>query len=135
LGGRGLALRIGRSSFKYLLQRHGNELGLNSADFHLQRAPQRMKSGLHLLASQVASDSSDRITISDDDTHWMWRSERCPVCWGRQEKAACCYLTVGLIQAFLSWAGGGRFYKVVENECRATGAAACSFWIEKKPLD
>ena len=134
-GGHGLAQRIGRSAFKYLLQRNGDNLGLTSVDFRLQREPQRMKTGLNLLAGQMASDCNDRITVSDTDTHWVWRSERCPVCWGRQASDVSCYLTVGLIQEFFAWAGSGRFYRVIENECRASGAAACTFWIEKKPLD
>lgn len=135
VGGHGLALRIGRSAFKYLLQRSGDTLGLTSADFRLQRASLRMQAGLHLLARQMATDCDDRITISDVDSHWVWRSERCPVCWGRKASAVSCYLTVGMIQEFFTWAGGGRFYRVIENECRASGASACTFWIEKKPLD
>ena len=134
-GGRGLALQIGRSAFKYLLQRRGDAMGMTSVDFRLQRTPQRMQAGLHLLAQQLIRDSGDQITISDTDTHWLWRSENCPVCMGRATGAASCYLTVGLIQEFLAWSGGGRFYRVVETECRAAGASACTFRIEKKPLD
>lgn len=134
-GGRGLAVRIGRSAFKYLLQRRGDAMGLTSAEFRLQRAPQRMRAGLHLLAQQLIQDSGDRITIQDSETHWVWRSENCPVCTGRSTGDASCYLTVGLIQEFLAWSGGGRFYRVTERECRAAGASTCAFWIEKKPLD
>jgi predicted hydrocarbon binding protein len=135
VGGRGLALRIGRSAFKYLLQRRGEAMGLTSVDFRLQRAPQRMMAGLHLLAHEMITASHDQIAISETDGHWVWRSERCPVCWGRHTGAASCYLTVGLIQEFLAWAGGGRYYRVMETECRAAGSATCSFWVEKKPLD
>jgi len=133
--GRGLALRIGRSAFKYLLQRRGDTMGLNSVDFRFQRAPLRMKTGLHLLAQELIKDSGDRITISEDAAYWVWRSERCPVCWGRETGEASCYLTVGLIQEFLAWAGSGRYYRVIETECRAAGAAACTFRIDQKPLD
>jgi predicted hydrocarbon binding protein len=110
-------------------------MGITSADFRLQRAPQRMQAGLHALAQQLMQDSGDRITLHATDTHWIWRSENCPVCRGRVTGAASCYLTVGFIQEFMAWSGGGRFYRVTETECLAAGAAACTFSIEKKPLD
>jgi predicted hydrocarbon binding protein len=50
---------------------------------------------------------------------------------GNQE----CYLIAGLLQEFTTWADGGRFYRIMETECRGNGSQACLYRIEKKPLD
>jgi predicted hydrocarbon binding protein len=133
--GRGLALRIGRAAFKYVLLRHGDALGLTTVDFRLQRAPRRMLEGLRILSDQIMNECGDSIAIVDGEDHWVWRSERCPICRGRSTEDPCCYLMVGLLQEFLGWAGGGRFYPVREVECRAAGDLACTYNIYKKPLD
>lgn len=134
-GGRGLALRVGRSAFKYLLQRHGEQLGFTSVEFRLQRAPQRLRAGLSLLAGRLAQECGDQIDVQEEAAHWVWRSQRCPVCWERHAQDASCYLTVGMIQEFMAWASGGRYHRVVETGCRAAGDLACVFRIDKQALD
>ncbi len=126
-GGRGLALRIGRATFRYGLKYFGEKAGFHTTEFRLLPAPRRLKNGLQTLARLVAEESGGRISVSDGEDYWLWRMDT--------SSSQNCFLIAGLLQEFTTWAGAGRFYRVVETECRASGCPACVYRIEKKPLD
>lgn len=134
-GGRGLTLRIGRSSFKYGLKQLTGFAGLREVNFRLLPAPMRLERGLKLLADQFAAEFGDSMMVTDEGRFWQLRSETCPFCQDHLAADSCCYWMVGLLQEFTAWASGGRFYPVNEVECRAAGAFTCTYQIEKKPLD
>lgn len=134
-GGRGLSLRIGRSVFRYGLHNLDDLAGLREMAFRLLPAPHRIYTGLQVLANLISREASSQISVTDEGTHWIWRAENCPLCRGHLSADPCCYLMVGLLQEFLSWAGGGRYYQVTELTCCAVGASACVYRIEKRPLD
>lgn len=134
-GGRGLALRMGRAAFRYGLKQLGEEAGLNAVTYRLLPVPRKQAVGLKILAQQVEKLLGDRITLTDEGDAWIWRSENCPFCQSRKSDDPCCAMTVGFLQEFMSWAGGGRYYRVVETECHAANGTACTFRIEKKPVD
>lgn len=134
-GGRGLALRMGRAAFRYGLKQLGEEAGLNAVAYRLLPVPRKQETGLKILAQQVEQLLGDRITLTDEGDAWIWRSENCPFCHNRKSEDPCCAMTVGFLQEFMSWASGGRYYRVVETACHATNGTACTFRIEKKPVD
>ena len=134
-GGRGLAVRIGRSAFKYGLRQYGDQAGFHTAEFRLLPSPRRIAAGLQVMAQLLGEECHDVITVTDGDTCWLWQSQRCPICHDHTSPDPCCYLVAGLLQEFAAWAGGGRFYPVMETACRASGGPACEFRIDKKPLD
>ncbi len=126
-GGRGLALRIGRASFRSWLKYFGDKAGFRTTEFRLLPAPRRLKNGLQTLAQFIGEESGRAVSVSDGEDCWLWRVD-----------SACshnCFLIAGLLQEFTTWAGGGRFYRVVETECLASGGLACVDRIEKNPLD
>jgi predicted hydrocarbon binding protein len=94
-----------------------------------------VKTGLEAMAALMARLGDERVTISENERFWYWRSEHCPYCWQRTLREPVCYFTTGMLQEFFTWASSGRVYTVVELECRAAGAAACLFQIDKKALD
>jgi predicted hydrocarbon binding protein len=134
-GGRGLAFRIGRASFKYVLQQMGRDSDLHAAHFRLLPAERRLETGLILLAKAVSDHWVDEVSVIGRDTDWLVRAQSCPVCQDSQSLDPCCHAFAGLLQEFMFWAGGGRYYRVVETICRASGGPACEFRIDKKPLD
>jgi hypothetical protein len=134
-GGQGLALRLGRASFQYAIRRWGEGAGLTGSAFRLQPSPRRIRTALDALANYLSEQLDSRITRTEDPTCWMWRVERCPACRERTASGPDCHLLAGVLQETLTWAGGGRIYRVRELECCAAGAPACLFQIEKKPLD
>jgi hypothetical protein len=134
-GGRGLALRIGRAAFKYARRCFGEETGLHSLEFRLLPPQRRLETGLVILSQVIADDTGDRITIENEPDCWVWRQASSTPDQPFQAKDHGCYLLIGLLQDFLSWAGGGHFYKVVETGCRAGVTGECVFRIDKKALD
>ncbi len=127
-GSRGLALRIGRAAFQYGLKRYGDQAGFRSMEYRLLPAPRRLEDGLHRLANIVEGEWGSNITVSDEGTFWQWRMSR-------QAVTQDCFIIAGLLQEFTSWAGGGRFYRVLETECQGWGSPACTYRVEKKPID
>ena len=134
-GGCGVALRAGRASYKYLLRQFGGPLGLTSLDYRLQPAPQRLRNGLMLLAGLVGQAGNQKVNLEEADGAWFWRVEHCELCGHRTASEVVCTFFTGLLQEFLSWASGGKFYAVHEIECYACGAKGCVFRIDQKPLD
>lgn len=134
-GGRGLALRIGRATFRYGLKHFGEQAGFRATEFRLLPAPRRLENGLRALARIIAKEWGGEIQVSDEGAHWLWRMEPGRSIAGSSSQGASCFLIAGLLQEFTAWAGGGRFYRVVETECLASGSPACLYRIEKRPLD
>ncbi len=134
-GGRGVSLRAGRASFKYILRAYGQALGLTELAFRLKPAPARLKSGLESLAGWFSDLSGGTVAVDTANGIWFWRAERCPFCWLRHSSEPVCAYNVGLLQEFMAWASGGKVYQVQEVECLATGGTACVVRIEGKPLD
>ena len=69
------------------------------------------------------------------DRHWYWKVENSPICWGWTAKEPVCHLTVGMLQEAFAWASGGKSFRIVETDCRATGKDLCIFRIDKTPGD
>ena len=134
-GSKGVALRLGRASFRYGFRRWGESYGLAAPAFRLQPLCQRIPAVLRSLADRVAERYGSSIQVSEDAASWYWRVESCPVCRQRSAAEPDCHMLAGLLQGTLAWAGGERYYGVNEVECSATGAPACLFRIEKKPID
>lgn len=133
--GQGLALRIGRAVFRHGLKQLGDQAGFRTTEYRMLPAPRRVETGLHNLARVIAEYTGSEITISDEGNCWKWQVDNCQVCQGYSASEPCCYVLVGLIQEFTGWADAGRYYQVKEIACRAAGAGACVFQINKQPLD
>lgn len=137
--GRGLALRIGRSCFKYALYEFGEQLGLTSIAFRLRPMPERVQHALESLANLFTKTFHQSVRLEADDQSLRWVMERCSFCKGRanEEDAdglGACLLVVGLLQEMLYWVSGGRTFLVEETECVASGGRTCTITIVRIPL-
>lgn len=135
VGAQGLAIRIGRASVRCALQRFGERVGFRTPEFRLLPSPLRIERGLRRLAALAKDELGFEITLTNAGPHWVWRSANSPFYGEHSSGGLACYWTVGALQEFTSWAGGGRYYQVTEMECRSGGAPVCVFQIDKKPLD
>lgn len=134
-GGRGLALRAGRTTFDDVLKDYGALAGVGDLAFRVLPVQTKVKIGLQAMA-RIFSEKSDQIsTIKEDNDCYHYLIERCPVCWGRsgQEDPVCFYM-VGLIQEGLKWVSGGKEFRVNEAKCSAAGDEHCDFVVLKTPL-
>jgi predicted hydrocarbon binding protein len=133
-GGRGLALRIGRASFKYGLKEYGSMLGLTEMAFRLLSLPVKLHIGAKTFADLFNKHTDQRVRIEEKDNKIFWHIERCPLCWERKAEEPICHLAVGLLQESLYWLSGGKIFNVEETTCIAKGDAACTIVIDQTPF-
>jgi len=134
-GGKALATRAGKATFKYGLAEFDPVLGI--ADLALRLVPLGMKIriGANVFAEVFNRFSDHRVRLGEDEDHFYWIIERCGVCWGRTASNPTCHLAVGILQEALYWVSGGCNFEVTEVACVATGANTCTIEVGKKPVD
>jgi predicted hydrocarbon binding protein len=133
-GGRGLALRAGRESFKYALKEFMPVLGIADLAFRPFPLGMKIKIGLEVFAETFNKFTDQIVRLEQDTEKHLWVIDRCPVCWHRESELPCCHLAVGLLQESLFWVSNGKNYRVSEVKCIASGDEACVITIDKKPI-
>ena len=133
-GGRAVAFRTGRETFRYALKDFMPVLGIADLAFRPLHLGLKLRIGLEVFAETFNKFTDQVVRLSEDKTHHLWIIERCPVCWSRISKTPCCHLAVGLLRQSLSWVSSGREFHVEEVECFAVGDANCVIAIRKKPI-
>jgi len=134
-GGRGLALRAGRATFKYGLKEFGAVLGMADLAFRMLPLEVKLRVGLNAFAETFNRFSDQVVRLEEDEDRFIWVNERCPVCWGRHSDRPCCYAAVGILEEGLRWGSGGKTFRVEEVTCVARGEDACRFIIPKAPIE
>jgi predicted hydrocarbon binding protein len=133
-GGRGLALRTGRETFKYALKDFMPVLGIADLSFRPLHLGIKLKIGLGVFAETFNKFTDQIVRLDEEKSRHLWIIERCPVCWQRETTDPCCHLAVGLLKESLNWVSNGREFRVEEIECIATGNSACVIAIYKQPI-
>ncbi|MCP4426803.1 MAG: 4-vinyl reductase [Chloroflexi bacterium] len=133
-GGRGLALRAGRETWKYALREFMPVLGITDLAFRTLPLGIKIKIGLDVFAETLNKFTDQRVRLGEDERGFLWIIERCPVCWQRKSEAPTCHLAVGLLEQSLDWVSRGRRFGVEEVSCIAVGDETCTILISKKPL-
>ncbi len=133
-GGRGLALRAGRETWKYALKEFMPVLGITDLAFRTLPLGIKIKIGLDVFAETLNKFTDQRVRLGEDERGYLWIIERCPVCWHRKTETPTCHLAVGLLEQSLDWVSRGRRFHVEEVSCVAAGDETCTIVISKKPL-
>jgi predicted hydrocarbon binding protein len=134
-GARGLALRAGRACFKYGMREFGPVLGIADLASRMLPLETKIKVGIEIFSETFNKFSDQVVRLSEDDDHFIWMIERCPVCWQRHVVEPCCHLAVGILQESAYWVSNGKSFHIEETMCIAAGDPICSFNIGKRPLD
>jgi len=133
-GGRGVALRVGRATFKNGLKEYGSMLGLTEMAFRLLPLSTKLHTGANAFAELFNKHTDQKVRLEEHDNKIFWHIERCPLCWKRKADEVVCHLAVGLLQESLYWVSGGKAFNVEETACIAHGDAACTMVIDQVPL-
>jgi predicted hydrocarbon binding protein len=134
-GGRGMALRAGRTTFEDALKDYGALAGVGDLAFKVLPLQKKISMGLQSMARIFSEKSDQQTTASEREDHYLYRVERCPICWGRQgEESPLCFYLVGFLKEGLHWVSGGKEFRVDECACAAVGDDACEFVIYKQPI-
>jgi|WetSurMetagenome_2_1015567.scaffolds.fasta_scaffold21105_3 hypothetical protein len=139
--GCGLALRVGRASFKYSLREFGDQLGLTDLAFRLLPLREKIKKGSEALAELINGSTGQNIRLERDDNTLLWQMNRCPECQcGKAEggrsgsnDGLCCQLAVGLLQEALFWLSSGKFFEVQQVKSTACSDNGCKILINLSP--
>lgn len=132
---RGLAICSGRAAFKYLLEKDGRSIGFEDVDYHFLPIRLKVKKGLEMLAKWVERTYAVSVTIHSGSTDFevemkSQNGERTPA-----NDVCMCDFISGLLQEFLAWVSGGKFYPVHETLCRGAGDSLCNIQVSRQPLD
>jgi predicted hydrocarbon binding protein len=133
-GGRGVALRVGRASFKYGLKEYGSMLGLTEMAFRLLSLSTKLHVGARTFADLFNKHTDQKVSIKEQGGRILWNIERCPLCCGRKAQEPVCHLAVGLLQEALYWVSGGKVFNVEETACIAAGSSTCTLEIDQTPI-
>ena len=133
-GGRGLALRAGRETWKYALKEFMPVLGITDLAMRMLPLGIKIKIGLDVFAETFNKFSDQRVRLGEDADQYLWIIERCPICWQRVSNTPCCHLAIGLLEQALDWVSRGRRFKVEQISCIATGDETCTIAITKQPI-
>jgi predicted hydrocarbon binding protein len=133
-GGRGLALRAGRETWKYALKEFMPVLGITDLAFRTLPLGIKIKIGLEVFAQTFNRFSDQRVRLGEDERGYLWIIEQCPICWERTSETPCCHLAIGLLEQSLDWVSRGQHFRVQEVECIAAGDETCTIIISKKPI-
>lgn len=133
-GGRALSLRAGRKAFDQGLKNFGAMVGVADRAFRLLPLRYRMKVGLGAMAKAFSTTSDQISYVEEEDDHFLYVIERCPVCWGRHADSPMCHAALGIIMEGVDWGTGGKRFKIAEVSCIARGDPSCNFTISKEPI-
>jgi predicted hydrocarbon binding protein len=134
-GGRALAMRAGRAVFKFGIKDFGPILGIADLAFRIMPIGTKLKVGFEVFAEMFNKFTDQIVRLGEDETHYHWIIERCPMCWARRADSPVGALAVGILQEGLYWLTGGKNFHVLETECIACRASVGLFLIDKRPLD
>lgn len=135
-GARVFATRAGEQSFQDNLERFGSLASAAQAAMKIGSLEMKVKIGLGFFAKAFFGQFSDQVvSVGEDEAHFIWTNELCPVCWGRTSDQPVCHLAIGVLRAGLAWLSGGKQFRIVETECVAMGHQNCVFVIDKAPMN
>jgi predicted hydrocarbon binding protein len=133
--GLGLAQRAGGAAFKYFQTQFSEQLKLTSLEMRTRPLHARLREGLKSMAACLNREFGMDVTFEERGGEWFLTANACPECAGSKSPGPICYFAVGLIQEFLGWSAGSKFYPVEETTCTARGDASCEFHISREPID
>ncbi|RMF39755.1 MAG: 4-vinyl reductase [Anaerolineae bacterium] len=133
-GGRGaqvFATRAGEQSFADGLSQFGKVAQAAQMAMRVGSLERRIKIGLEFFAKFFNAVSDQKVRVEEDETHWKWVIERCPMCWGRTADEPVCHLGVGVLKAATAWASEGQRFRIKPVQCKAMGAEEGVILIDK----
>ena len=134
-GARVFAARAGEQSFQDGVMMFGSVAKAAQMAMRVGSVERRISIGLDFFGKLFNTVSDQKVTINEDDKHWYWNIERCPMCWKRESPEPVCHLAVGVLQAATAWASEGQKFRIMAIECHATeGIDRGVIKIEKAPI-
>ncbi len=138
--GKSLDYRIGRISSRYAIEKQAALFNVATrAAVRLMAFPGQISTGLDNTINgfrKLWKDfGEEAILVKEDRGHaFAYSVSTCPNCAGKIADEPICHQTTGMLLEVFEWLTGKKV-SVKETECRAMGAPACNWEIEKKPVE
>lgn len=138
--GKGMVIRVGRVAAKKGIEHQSGVFNLATimaakllpSGTQIKMGLSAMIAGFRTIYAKAGQEFKGR--LEDRGDRWAFIVETCPVCAGKQSDSHICWLFEASVEESARQVFG-KFFDVVEVECRAKGASACVFEVSKKPSD
>ena len=132
-GARVFATKGGEETFNYSLDKYDKVQKAAQTAMSVGTMSTRLKAGLLFFAKFFNTVSDQKVRVEEDETHWKWIIERCPMCWGKTSEEPICHLAVGVLNAASQWATSGEQLRIKATHCIASGDHEGVILLEKPP--
>ena len=138
--GKSMVIRIGRLTSKYAIEKQSavyNVAAKTAAKFmpsglQVKLVLDSMVNGYNKLYAENGQEL--HFSLEDRGDKWAFISVECPLCAGKAADLPMCWGRIGTLKEALFWLTGKDF-DVEEVECRALGASACVWEVNKTPKE
>jgi predicted hydrocarbon binding protein len=132
--GKSVVIRIGRISSRLAIEHQGALFNVAARTaIKLLPLSAQIKTGLENMQAgfrQLYKDTDLHLRLEDRGDKWAYISELCPLCAGKESDMHICWSWIGTLQEGTLWLTGKEL-EIEEVECRAQGAAACVWEVNK----
>ncbi|MBA4421164.1 MAG: hypothetical protein C0391_08445 [Anaerolinea sp.] len=130
---RGVEIRIGQAAFHIFLSRMAEDFGFFLPEIKFLPVKRKIMAGLQLLAEEYLRLTGERMSVLE--TEDAYEVTIPPAVKEIPSIYTGCPLLIGFLKEYVIWAGGGKFYQILEKSCCVDGNRTCVFHIRKVPLD
>jgi predicted hydrocarbon binding protein len=133
-------LGMGRLAIQHSVMDQGALYGIGTVTFpKFASLPAQIKMGMEIIVEAVRKASQSvgqdhRLFLEDRGHKLAYIVQDCIFCAGKESNRPMCMFLTGNLQASLHWLTGEDIY-IEEVECRAMGAKACVWEIDKRPKE
>lgn len=134
-GARAFAIRAGTKTLNDGIERFGKVALAARAAMKIGSVERRMSIGLEFFAKFFNAVSDQKVSVEEDDGHWYWKIQVCPMCTGRTTETPVCHLAVGVLNgAFQNFVNKSVRYRITPTHCQAMGHEEGIIVIDKEPM-
>jgi len=131
---RGTLHRAGRAGFYYWLEHSQDVLNWNDAGFRFTPVRKKITAGLQQICEVLANEKNTCILFENKPQSWELEISTPPSDYFSKPMLYPSYLA-GFVQEFASWAGLGKFYRVMETKSPLDNGNHCRIIILKEPIE
>jgi len=138
--GKSMVIRTGRLTSKYAIEKQSGVYNVAAkaaakllpSSMQVKMVLENMANGYNKLYTE--NGQALHFKVEERSDKWAFISEDCPLCAGKAADTPMCWGRIGLLKEALTWLTGKDF-DVEETECRAMGAPACVWEVNKSPKE
>ena len=134
LAAQGMLVKAGRSFMKIAIREYPEDTGLFDPEFRMLPKPLRLFEGLHKLKRFFFEPQGISVNITDGDVAWEFEILSIKAFDQQDVDMLDCLskFTTGMLQEFMMWSTGGKYYPVYESNRVMFSDEPVRFHIDKK---